>query len=294
MTELNNSAALMVGAALAEITYTYDTRDAILYALGVGAPVDVTDQDDLRFVYELSSLGFQALPTFPTVFANAMIHGLIQGELPGGVKFNPMMLVHGEQRLALKAPLPAAATITCKPVISAVYDKGSGMLLVVDVPCYDQNGQEIALSQSSMFIRGLGGYGGDRGTSSTAAPLPDRAPDAAVSEKTLPQQALIFRLSGDINPLHADPMMAAFGGFDRPILHGLSTFGYAGRAVLKHFCENNPSRFKSIKARFAGHVFPGETLITEMWHEANEVIFQTRVAERGTVVLNQAVVELQG
>ncbi|KXK23832.1 MAG: MaoC like domain protein [Chloroflexi bacterium OLB15] len=290
MTDLSEAAGAMIGQALPEITYEYNERDVSLYALGVGAPAGVTDQDELRFVYELSGSGFRVLPTFPAVFPNAMIRELIKGELPGGVKFNPMMLVHGEQRLELKAELPPAAVITCKPVISAVYDKGSGMVIVLDVPCYDASGREIVMNQSSMFIRGLGGYGGDRGPASAAISPPDRAPDAVATEQTLPQQALIYRLSGDINPLHADPMMAALGGFDRPILHGLSTFGFAGRAVLKHFCENNPARFRSIKARFAGHVFPGETLVTEMWREAQGVLFQTSVAERGTVVLSHALV----
>ncbi len=293
MSDLVNAVELMIGYSLPEITYVYTERDVALYALGVGAPADVTDQDELRFVYELSGSGFRVLPTFPAVFPNAMIRELIKGELPGGVRFNPMMMVHGEQRLVLKSELPAAATIVCKPVISAVYDKGSGMVVVVDVPCYDENGREVAVNQSSMFIRGLGGYGGDRGPASTSILPPEREPDAVVTETTLTRQALIYRLSGDINPLHADPMMAAFGGFERPILHGLSTFGFAGRAVLKHFCNNDPARFKSIQVRFAGHVFPGETLVTTMWREAQGVIFQSSVVERGTTVLSHALVEVE-
>lgn len=292
MTELGDAVRLMIGYSLPEITFVYNERDVSLYALGVGAPADTTDQDELRFVYELSGMGFRVLPTFPAVFPNAMIRELIKGELPGGIKFNPMMLVHGEQRLELKSELPTSATIICKPIISAVYDKGSGMVIIIDVPCYSENGQEIAVNQSSMFIRGLGGYGGDRGPATVPISLPDRAPDAIMTEKTLPQQALIYRLSGDINPLHADPMMAAFGGFERPILHGLSTFGFAGRAVLKDFCDNDPLHFRSINVRFSGHVFPGETLVTEMWREDQNVIFQTSVAERGSVVLTNAVVGL--
>jgi 3-hydroxyacyl-CoA dehydrogenase/3a,7a,12a-trihydroxy-5b-cholest-24-enoyl-CoA hydratase len=205
-----------------------------------------------------------------------------------------MMLVHGEQYLEIKMPIPIAAHITCYPRISQVYDKGSGLLMVTDTVCKDESGSEISVSQSSMFIRGLGGFGGERGSSPDSNVPPDRAPDAIQREKMLPQQALIYRLSGDINPLHADPAMAAVGGFDRPILHGLCSFGFAGRAVLKHFCDNDPSRFKSIKVRFSKHVFPGETLVTEMWKVSDsKVVFRSTVAERNEVVLSSAAVELQ-
>ncbi|MFN8531305.1 MAG: MaoC/PaaZ C-terminal domain-containing protein [Anaerolineae bacterium] len=275
------------------ITFAYTPRDVSLYALGVGAPADPLDQEELRYVYERSGAGFRVLPTFAVLFPGALIDTILTGDLPG-LKFNPMMLLHGEQTLEVNGPLPERAVITCYPRVKAIYDKGSGALLVTGTSCRDESGREIATSESSMFIRGIGGFGGERGPSGEANTPPDRDPDAVIREKTSPTQALIYRLSGDVNPLHADPMMAAFAGFDKPILHGLCTFGYAGRAVLKAFCGGDPARFKRIKVRFVKHVFPGETLVTEMW-KLNEtrVIFRVKAAERDEVVIGSAAVDLQ-
>ncbi len=283
----------MIGYAYDPIEFNYTERDTALYALAVGAPAHWLDPDELAFVYELSAQGFKALPTFPVLYPGKMIDVLVSGRI-GSIEFNPMMLVHGEQYLEIKKPIPTRGQITCRPRISAIYDKGSGILIVTDTPCYDAQGEEVAFNQAAMFIRGLGGFGGERGPSAAADVLPDRPPDAVQEEQTQTRQALLYRLCGDINPLHADPMMAALGGFDRPILHGLCTFGYAGRAVLKHFCANDPARFKSIKVRFSRHVFPGETLRTEMWQVSDtRVVFQTRVVERGETALSNAVVELR-
>jgi acyl dehydratase len=283
--------ATLIGYEFAPITFTYTERDVSLYALGVGAPADPLDQQELQFVYELSGEGFKALPTFAVLFPSRMIHEMLTGSL-AGVTYNPMLLLHGEQYLSVSKPLPTRGTITCKPRIASVFDKGSGALVISDVPCYDEAGDQVAFGQYSMFIRGIGGWGGERGASGAANEPPDRQPDAVISEKTSDKQALIYRLSGDTNPLHADPMMAAFGNFEKPILHGLCSFGYAARAVLKAFCGNDPARFKSIKVRFAKHVFPGETLVTSMWREGDRVIFQTKAAERDTVALSSAAVEI--
>ncbi|MCA9904203.1 MAG: MaoC family dehydratase N-terminal domain-containing protein [Anaerolineae bacterium] len=294
MTDSDSSIDLdqLLGYRFDPITYEYTERDVAFYALGVGAPADWLDQEELKFVYENSGTGFVALPTFAVIFPTQIIHTLISGRLPG-LTFNPLALVHGEQYVEIKELLPVRGRITSKPRISAVYDKGSGVLIVADVPCYDEHDKEIAFNQSAMFIRGLGGFGGERGPSRNVNNPPERAPDIVHSEATLDRQALIYRLSGDINPLHADPMVAAFGGFDRPTLHGLSTFGFAARAVLKHVCGNSPARFKSIRARFAQPVFPGDMLTTEMWIEDNNrVIIRTRVAERDAIVLSNAVVEI--
>lgn len=291
MTDEQFDVSRIVGHEFEPFTFNYTERDVSLYALAVGAPGDALNQDELQFVYELSSLGFKALPTFAVLYPTRMIDNILTGRL-GEIEFNPMMLVHGEQYLEIRREVPAAGSITCRPSISGVYDKGSGMLVVTDTHCYDEAGVEVAFNQSSMFIRGLGGFGGERGPSSAAEAIPDRAPDAVQHENTLEKQALLYRLCGDRNPLHADPQMAAVGSFDRPILHGLCTFGFAGRAVLKHFCHNDPSRFKSIKVRFAKHVFPGETLVTEMWQDGSRVLFRTTTAERGEVVLSNASVEL--
>lgn len=293
MTELKTQVESVIGHEFQPLTFNYTERDVSLYALGVGAPANWLDQDELKFVYELSSIGFQALPTFAVLYPGKMIDVLVSGSI-GGIQFNPMMLVHGEQYLEIRKPVPTSGHITCFPRVAQIYDKGSGMLMITETVCRDEAGEEITFSQSSMFIRGMGGYGGERGPSAgdTNAP-PDRTPDAVQREQTSTRQALLYRLSGDINPLHADPAMAAVGGFDRPILHGLCTFGFAGRAVLKHLCDNNPLRFKSIRVRFSKHVFPGETLITEMWKTAEgKAVFRCKVAERNEVVLSHAAVEL--
>ncbi len=282
----------IVGYAFEPLAIRYTERDASLYALGVGAPADPLDQDELRFVYELSAAGFRVLPTFAVTFPTRMIDTLLSGSLPG-LRYNPMLVLHGEQMVEVPRPLPAATVVTARPKVAAVYDKGSGALVVIDVPCYDENEALVALNRSSMFIRGIGGFGGERGPSSETNTPPARPPDAVISERTLPQQALLYRLSGDINPLHADPLMAGLAGFDRPILHGLCTFGYAARAVLRAFCQNDPARFLRMTARFASHVFPGEMLVTEMWHEGERVLLRTSTAERGDPVLTHAAVDLQ-
>lgn len=282
----------LIGQELPTTTYTYTTRDVCLYALGVGAPADWLDPDELQFVYELSSEGFKVLPSFGVIYTSGMIGSLLTGRL-GDIEYNPMMLVHGEQFLEIKKPLPTAATITCRPRIANVYDKGSGMLVITEVSCLDEQHDEVAFAWSSMFIRGLGDFGGDRGPSTKVNIPPERPPDITHEEATTTRQALIYRLSGDINPLHADPAMAALGGFDQPILHGLCTFGFATRAVLRHYCDNDPAKFKSIQVRFSKHVFPGETIITEMWKEsAKQIIFQCKVKERDEVVLSNAAVTL--
>lgn len=285
-----------IGYELEPTTVSYTNDDVSLYALSVGAAADPLDSSDLPFVYELSSGGMKALPTFAVTFPFTMLWAI--GSAPG-LQFNPALLLHGEQYLQLHQPLPAEGTVANKGRIGDIYDKGSGALVLLDVDTYDEAGQPLATNQVSLFVRGIGGFGGERGPSSRINIAPERAPDAVYEQATQPNQALLYRLtSGDRNPLHADPAFAAAGGFDRPILHGLCSFGFAARAVLKIFGDNDPARFKSIKTRFSKHVFPGETLVTEMWRDdetasgLTRIIFQTRAAERDEVVLSNAAVEL--
>lgn len=281
-----------IGAELAPTTCRYTQRDAALYALGIGAPADSLDADELKFVYELSGLGFQVFPTFPVVFSYDFNRNLPSGDI-AGITFNPMKCVHGEQFLRVFQPLPRAGAVTSRIKIADIFDKGSGLLMVLTVTSCLENGQKLATARHSLFFRELGGFGGKRGPS-TKHIMPTGEPDCAHEERTLDTQALLYRLAGDDNPLHADPPMAAKGGYEKPILHGLCTLGFAARAILKRCGGNDPSRFESISVRFSRHVFPGDTLVTEMWREtASEIHFQTKVRERDVVVLSNGLMRLR-
>lgn len=280
-----------LGHAFRPETMTYTERDVSLYALSIGTASDPVDPRELQFVYELNSGGFYTFPTFGVTFPFTVLGQI--GDVKG-LRFHPMMLLHGEQYLELPRPLPTSGTITTHARITEIYDKGSGALVNVEMRSVDDSGTEVALNRVGLFIRGIGNFGGERGPSSGANEAPQRAPDAVVHQQTQPSQALLYRLSsGDRNPLHADPNMAALGGFNQPILHGLCTFGFGVRAVMAAFADNDPARFRSVQVRFTKHVFPGETLVTEMWQESpTRILFQTRVAERDAVVLSNAGVAL--
>ena len=202
-----------------------------------------------------------------------------------------MMLLHGEQKLEIFKPFPKKQNVEVKTEIVDVADKGKGALVSISTTVLDENKAPICRNTSRLFIRGIGGFG-DKGLSQDTLPsVPKNAPNKVSTDHVLPNQAILYRLSGDTNPLHIAPEMAALGGFDRPILHGLCFYGIAGRAVLKEFCGDDVTKFKSISARFTSHVFPGETLITEMWSTSNGVIFQQKTQERGKVC-SQGFVEL--
>ncbi len=291
-TEMLDIVNRAIGRELPALTYRYTERDAALYALGIGAPADPLDPEELKFVYERSSRGFAVIPTFAVIYSSDLIADFLTGSF-AGIRFKPMMLVHGEQYLELRRPLPLRATIRTALKITRINDKGSGMLLTIEGKSVDETGMDLALSRSSVFIRGLGGYGGERGRSPKLE-RPQSAPDIKHDERTAASQALLYRLVGDANPLHADPQMAARGNYARPILHGLCTYGYAARAILKHCCGNEPRRLAAIGARFSQHVFPGETLRTEIWAlDKHELHFQTWALEREALVLSQGRARLQ-
>lgn len=273
----------LVGRELTPMEYVYETKDIILYALGIGAG---EREEELKYVYEN---GLETIPTFGVIPPFASLIGIVGME---GMDFSLAMLVHGEQYLELYKPIPVEGRLTSYPKISGIYDKVKGALIEIDVETKDHTGDPVFMNRFSAFIRGEGGFGGDTVPEPGNEP-PDRVPDRVVEMKTMPQQALLYRLSGDRNPLHADPGFAAMAGFEKPILHGLATFGYSARAVLQEYCDDNPAKFKAIKVRFSRHVYPGETIVTEMWRDSeNKIILRCKTAERGDYCLTNAAVWL--
>ncbi|EYF08740.1 peroxisomal multifunctional enzyme type 2 [Chondromyces apiculatus] len=284
---------LALGYEYPSLTSSYDERDLSLYALGVGAAADPLDDKDLRYVYELHRDGFLALPTFGVIPAmGALVEQYKQGTKAPGLNYGFERILHGEQYTEIRRPLPPHAKLTHRMRVKEIFDKGKNAVVITEVRSTDETGEELLYNEYASVVRGAGGWGGGRGPSAEVNTPPERAPDATITEKIGPNQALLYRLSGDVNPLHADPSFAENFGFPRPILHGLCTFGYAARHVLRAL-DIDPRLFKSIKVRFSDSVFPGETLITEMWKEsATKVVFRAKVQERDKVVLSAAAIEL--
>jgi 3-hydroxyacyl-CoA dehydrogenase/3a,7a,12a-trihydroxy-5b-cholest-24-enoyl-CoA hydratase len=283
-----------LGHEMEPVTSRFDERDLSLYALGVGAAHDPLDTKELPYVYEMSGDGFKMVPTFAVAPALKAIFDLAkEGKQAPGLHYGFDRVLHGEQYTEIRSPWPTHGKLTHKIKIKDIFDKGKNALVITSVTTSDETGTELAYNELTTFVRGAGGWGGDRGPSSEVNVAPNRAPDATMEEKTSPNQALLYRLSGDWNPLHADPAFAKNFGFERPILHGLCSFGFAARHVVAKFCPNgDPRFFKSIKARFADTVFPGETLLTEMWKDGDKIVFRTKVKERDKVVISNAAVEL--
>jgi (3R)-3-hydroxyacyl-CoA dehydrogenase / 3a,7a,12a-trihydroxy-5b-cholest-24-enoyl-CoA hydratase / enoyl-CoA hydratase 2 len=282
-----------LGYQTPESTSSYTEHDLSLYALGVGAGRSPTDPKDLHLIYEGNGDGFWALPTYGVVPAlNSFFKSMAEGSAPG-MHFGLDRVLHGEQDLEVMRPLPPNATLTHRARVADIFDKGKNALVVTHVDSYDaKTGELLVKNDVSIVVRGAGGWGGDRGPSADTSGPPDRAPDATVIEKTQENQALLYRLSGDWNPLHVDPEFATMFGFDRPILHGLCTYGFVARAVIGAFAKGDPRTFKRFKARFADSVFPGETIKTEMWKTAEHTIaVRATIVERNKVCLSNAVVE---
>ena len=257
---------------------SWTAQDVVLYHLGVGAGDPPTDPGELAYTYEPK---LKVLPSFGVVPAFLPIPEFVQ--IPG-LDVNFAMLLHGEQETAVHGPVPteATATSTIRPV--ALYDKGKGALLVNEVVT-SVDGQPVFTNQMSAFIRGEGGFGGDSGPANPVV-IPDREPDLVVASRTLPQQALLYRLNGDANPLHADPDFAKLGGFDRPILHGLCTYGVVCKAAVDAALDGDVTRVTGYRARFTGVVYPGETIATRIWREDGELLLEATVPDRDATVLS--------
>ncbi len=267
-----------------EVVETYAMRDSIIYALGLGFGFNPTDPDELKYVYEN---GLQTFPTMPVVLGH-----------PGPWMTNPetgidyVKVLHGEQSLEIHQDLPVEGTIVAQNKVTDVVDKGAdkGALIINERKLYEQTSGNLLCTQKSViFARGNGGFGGPVTASPKPHVPPDREPDATVDIPTSTQAALLYRLNGDYNPLHADPAVAEKAGFKAPILHGLASFGVAARAVMQSLANTDSSRLKSFGLRFSAPVYPGETIRTEIWRDGNEVSFRARVPERDVIALTNGI-----
>ncbi|NMF88563.1 MaoC/PaaZ C-terminal domain-containing protein [Aromatoleum petrolei] len=274
-----------------DIRHTYTRRDTMLYALGIGMGSNPLDPGELRFVFEKD---LQAVPTMVSVIGTP---GFWWKDPRTGADW--VKLVHGEQRIELLKPLPVEATVVARNKVVSLTDKGpgKGAVAVIQREIFDETGTKLAVSTQVVFLRGDGGFSevsgvGDPGPEALPA-VPERAPDVEVDLPILEQAALIYRLSGDDNVLHADPEVAKAAGFPRPILHGLCTFGMAAHAVLGACCGFDASRLRSFSTRFTSPVYPGETVRFEMWNEGGGFLrLRARVEARDVTVLNNGVIEL--
>lgn len=259
--------------------FTYTDRETMLYALGVGMGRDPMNADELRFVYE------NDLKTIPTM-ASVIAWG--QSTI-GQAGINYLMVVHGEQRLTMHRPLPASATIISDERVVAAVDKGPGkgaLIYTEKVIRLKGSNEKLCTTGGTIFARGDGGFGGPSSGGPEPHALPERKADATCETDTRVDQALLYRLSGDRNPLHSDPSIAKMAGFPRPILHGLCSYGTACRAVLQTMCGYDHTLITGFDVRFSSPVFPGETIVTDMWKDGNVVSFRSKVKERDVVVLN--------
>jgi acyl dehydratase len=275
-----------LAAKFAPSTSSYEIDHVILYHLGIGAGVPPTDANELEYTYEKN---LKVLPSFGVVPVFSSMGASLFGV--EGLKFNPAMLLHGEQDIEIHRPLPTQAKLENQVRIAGIYDKGKAALVVLEVKT-SEGGAPLFTNRFSLFLRGEGGFGGDAGPKA-GNEAPARAADLTVETKTLPQQALLYRLSGDKNPLHADPSFAKMGGFDTPILHGLCSFGIVCKAAVDHALKGDVTKVARYQARFAGVFFPGETMVTSVWREGSQLLLASKSKERGTPVLSNAAITLR-
>jgi acyl dehydratase len=270
-----------------DVVQAFTKRDTMLYALGVGCGSDPLEESDLRYVYEDNLV---ALPTMVTVLG---YQGFWLKESGTGVDWRKV--VHGEQSITIHAPVPNSGTFIGRSRITGLIDKGKerGAILVSERRIIEkESGTHIATLVGTSFMRGDGGFGVSSGEAPSVHTLPEKAPDATLDIATLPRQALIYRLSGDMNPLHADPAVSAVAGFRAPILHGLCSFGVAGRALAKLVCGSDATLIKHMQVRFSSPIYPGETVRTEVWRNGSEISFRSRCVERDVVILNNGLARI--
>jgi acyl dehydratase len=281
-------------------TFTYGDKDVMLYALGIGLGADPMGEKELPFVYER---GLKVVPTAATVLASAggggrPAAGRTSPPLPDGHRasqINFLMMVHGEQKVELHKPLPAFGTFIAEGRTVGAWDKGKdkGAVVVNETIWTDEKGEKVATLTGSMFARGDGGFGGPTEGQPEPHATPTRAPDLSVDIGTRPDQALLYRLNGDRNPLHSDPEFAARAGFPRPILHGLCTYGITCRAVLQVIVDYDADQILSHQVRFSAPVFPGDTITVDLWKDGKQISFEARVKERGATVIKNGLTVLR-
>ncbi len=276
-----------VGASVPGGTFAWDRDRIILYHLGVGAGVPQTDPNELTYTYEKN---LKVLPSFGVIPAFGSLGGM--SAVPG-MSFNPALLLHGEQDLEIRKPIPVQGEVATQGKVAGIYDKGKAALVVIETESALKGEREpLFVNRFSLFIRGEGGFGGDSGPK-PGNEAPTRAPDEVVESRTLPQQALLYRLSGDKNPLHADPDFAKMGGFDVPILHGLCSYGVVCKAAVDRALGGDTTKVARYQARFAGVVFPGETIVTSLWKDGNTILIDAKTKERGTPVISNAAITIR-
>jgi acyl dehydratase len=268
-----------IGKRSEPLTFTYSWKDVVLYHLGIGARADELD-------FLLETAGPKVYPTFavvPTFGANLHVLSTLGGNL--------LTVVHGAQRIALHRPIPPEGTLRTTATVTGIFDKGKGALAIVRTETQDAAGRTLFDTEWQIFYRGEGGFGGERGPEAAAVDIPARDPDFREEQTTADTQSLLYRLSGDVNPIHASPDVARMAGFPRPILHGLCTFGFVGRAAVRHACGGDPALLKVLEARFAKLVFPGDTLVTEGWNAGPRTALRVTTRDRQESVLTHAFVE---
>jgi acyl dehydratase len=275
-----------LGHELGESQVGYTRDQVILYHLGVGAGNPPTDANELEYTYEKN---LKVLPSFGVIPTFGSMAGM--GSVPG-LKFNFAMLLHGEQDLTVHQPIPPEARITNRARIAEIWDKGKAALVVLQVDTKDESGRALFTNRFSLFLRGEGGFGGEPGPKVGNA-APERAPDGRAEVATLPQQALLYRLSGDKNPLHADPEFAKLGGFDRPILHGLCSYGITCKAVVDNVLGGDVAKVARYQARFAGVAYPGETYVVSWWREGKTILIETKSKQRDAAIITNAAITVR-
>lgn len=269
------------------VEHLYSSKDAILYALGIGVGSDPCDENQLRFLYEKQ---LEILPTFPTVLGYPW--GWIYKVNAGATRLKHML---AEQSIHIHKLLSREGEVISCLGVTGIVDKGKdkGALIYTERKVYEKkSGDLLCTLSNTMFCRADGGFGGPSGPVRRPQEIPQRPVDQICELPSLRQSALIYRLCGDQNPLHIDPIVARAAGFERPILHGLCTFGMAAHAILKSYCNYVPEKMLSISGRFSAPVFPGETVLVEMWREVDAVLFRAKVSERNAVVINNGRAEI--